>query len=99
MQIPILFMGEDFVADIDYDVTSYGHGGVAPSLSYPGDPPEPPEWDYLSIHLCRDLGGGKLGPEFLATGKLFDVLADDEKICERICEAIWESRYDDDYYD
>ena len=40
-------------ADIEYRVTYRGHPGVAPSLSYPGDPPEAPEWDVERVSLSR----------------------------------------------
>lgn len=42
MIVSLNFMGEDFVADIDYRVTSYGSPPNMGSLSYPGDPGEPP---------------------------------------------------------
>jgi hypothetical protein len=99
MDIPINFMGEDFIAVVDYRVTSYG----APESwsSYGGDPAEPPEWEVDSIVLCWDRIGG-LGSEFEATGELFDHLNNLDKVNDAICEAICsdgppEPDYDYDY--
>ncbi|MFA7308313.1 MAG: hypothetical protein WC026_16770 [Hyphomicrobium sp.] len=85
MDIPIKFMGEDFIAVVDYRVTSWG----APESwsSYGGDPAEPPEWETDSIFLRWDSMGG-LGSEFEATGALFDHLNNLDKINDAICEAI-----------
>jgi hypothetical protein len=41
----------DFTISFDYEVTSNGHPGTAPSLSHPGDPPEPPEFDIGAIEF------------------------------------------------
>jgi hypothetical protein len=101
MIVGITFMGFDFVADVDYCVTSYGSPAHMGSLSYPGDPGDPPEWEITSIVLSRDepmiAGPGILGPSslirkavpaFEATGALFDCLANLDKINDAICEEI-----------
>lgn len=95
MRVPLNFMGFDFVAVVDYDVTSYG--APASWSSYGGDPEEPPEWEVDSIELFRDdvpLTAEEhrrcivKTPLFEATGALFDCLANDDKINDAICEAI-----------
>lgn len=79
------FMGEDFVVEVDYDVTYWG---CQAKLSGPPEncwPAEPPEWKIKSIVLMRDTPEG-LGAEFEATGALFDHLADLDVINDAICE-------------
>lgn len=85
MDIPISFMGEDFIAIVDYRVQSWG----APESwsSYGGDPAESPEWLVDSIVLRWDRIGG-LGSEFEATGELFHHLNDLDTINDAICDAI-----------
>jgi hypothetical protein len=96
MIVSLNFFGEDFIADIDYRVTSYGSPAHMGSLSYPGDPGDPPEWEITSIWLYRDAPmtaaelQGKLitTPIFVATGALFDCLANLDKINDAISEEI-----------
>ena len=83
-------MGYDFVADVDYTVTSYGS---CDSWYEPGDPVE---FEVNSIVLYRDepltakehKSGFIKTPQFEATGALFEVLDEflSEKIAEQICE-------------
>jgi hypothetical protein len=99
--IPLNFMGEDFIAVVDYRVTSWGCPAQLygpPENCYPA---EPPEWEIDSIVLRWDRVGG-LGPEFEATGELFDHMNNLDKINDAICEAICsdgppEPEYDYDY--
>lgn len=99
MIIGLTFMGFDFIADVDYRVTSYG----CPAQTYgPPEscyPEEGPEWEIESIVLSRDIPlnaeqhrlvkiGHRFTPEFEATGALFDCLANLGKVNEAICEAI-----------
>ena len=39
---------------IEVDVISWGHPGTAPSLSYPGDPPEGVELDFTTPKRCQN---------------------------------------------
>lgn len=84
MIVCINFMGCDFIADIDYRVTSYGCDAQTygpPENCYPA---EPLEWEINSIVLSRD--------ETLSAEqhKLFNALsglpAVKEAILENICE-------------
>jgi hypothetical protein len=103
MDIPINFMGEDFIAVVDYDVTFWGAPESGPTYSSGGEPAEPPEWEINSIVLRwdREARDGGLGPEFEATGELFDHLSNLDKINDAICEAIMSDGppdFDDNYY-
>ena len=93
----ITLTGFDFIADVDYDVTSYG----CPAQTYgPPEncyPAEGPEWVVNSITLYRDEGKDVETPGFEATGMLEWVLADyfADKIAEQIAENGPEDYCDD----
>jgi hypothetical protein len=93
MIVGLTFMGFDFCAEVGYRVTNYGSPAHMGSLSYPGDPGDPPEWEIESIVLYRDEPPpehlcGITSPPFEATGALFDALANFDKINDAICEEI-----------
>jgi hypothetical protein len=108
MIVSLTFMGFDFIADVDYRILSYGSPAHMGSLSYPGDPGDPPEWEINSIVLYRDVPPpehlcGITSPPFEATGALFDCLANLDKINDAICQEIAERGreppdYDDNYF-
>jgi hypothetical protein len=108
MIVSLTFMGFDFIADVDYRILSYGSPAHMGSLSYPGDPGDPPEWEINSIVLYRDVPPpehlcGITSPPFKATGALFDCLANLEKINDAICQEIDaegppEPEFDDNYF-
>ena len=94
MNFYIEMMGFEFVADIDYRVTSYG---TSDSWYEPGDPCE---FEVESIVLYRDepltvkqhkqtYRGKRFTPAFEATGALFDHL------CEHLSEKIADQIYKD----
>ncbi len=99
MIVGLTFMGFDFIADVDYKVTSYGCDAQTygpPENCYPA---EPPEWEINSIVLYREElltkeqhrlfdRGHRFTPGFEATGALFDVLANLDAINDAICEEI-----------
>jgi len=68
------FMGEDFIANIDYTVTSLPRPAII-DYNYGGEPAEGPEWEVNSIHLLQDFPGYQ-GPAFEATGALFNHLCE-----------------------
>lgn len=74
---------------VDYTVTSSGNSGTAASLSYPGDPPEPPEWELNSITYT-------IGPETKELELNWDDLTEkqQELIDQTILEDIWEAQSD-----
>lgn len=41
----ITILENNLEVEWNYDITAHGNNGCAPSLSYPGDPPEPCEFD------------------------------------------------------
>lgn len=45
MKTTVTIAGSELDVEWDYDITAHGNGGVAPSMNYPGDPPEPAEYD------------------------------------------------------
>lgn len=40
---------EDVDVYIEFEVTNWGSPGCPPSLSYPGDPPDPPEFNIIKV--------------------------------------------------
>lgn len=97
MRTYLNFMGEDFVADVDYRVTYWG---CAAKLYGPPEncwPAEAPEWEVESIVLMWDRPGG-LGAEFEATGALFDHLASLDAITDSICEEVSDGPPEPDYW-
>ena len=105
MQVYLMFMGFDFIADVDWTLT---HKGTPPSGGLNGppenyDPGSDPEWDITAIHLQQDLWMGKLGPAFKATGELFETLSRLREIDDEILAYIEnygtdEDSYEPDYY-
>lgn len=84
---------EDVDVHIDFEVENWGSPGSAPSLSYPGDPPEGPEFYVTKV--------SRLDNDTDITDQ-FEALDDkarqkvEELVFERICE-IEQSRDDYDY--
>lgn len=75
-------MGEPFIIRVAYRVTYRGH-----AASW-DEPAAAPEWETKRIVIWRDYPGDM--PEFEATGALFDVLADDERVRASVMEQIAE---------
>ncbi len=105
MQAFFNLMGFEFVADIDWTLTSPGCPAKLygpPENCYPA---EAPEWEINSITLHLDYGGNNLGPGFEATGALFEHLAESRQIDDGIIEYLDQygtddcsSYMDEDYY-
>jgi len=55
MERAISFLGEDFVATIDYKVTAAAYRGRMPDLNQPGEPAEPMEFEVTLKALRRDI--------------------------------------------
>lgn len=105
MIVGLTFMGEDFVADIDYRVLSWGCDAQTygpPENCYPA---EPPEFEIDRIRLYRDVPltaeerRRKVikTPIFEATGALFDVLS--ELFDEELLMDAYENAPAQDYAD
>lgn len=52
MKTIVTILETNFEVEWDFDITAHGNGGVAPSLSYPGDPPEPAEFDISILGIA-----------------------------------------------
>lgn len=86
----IVIAGRDYVIGYDFKITVHGNNGTPPSLSYPGDPPEPPEFEVDIVDLREDLSG-KLGPSLEIPKWLerqFETfLCEDDGVYLEVCEA------------
>lgn len=87
------FMGHDFEAEIEYNVTDRG-GKAIIDYNNGGDPGWGPEWDIETIYLREDKGWDDLGPSFEATGKLFQTLANSRKINDAVMSDIVSCDYE-----
>jgi hypothetical protein len=90
MRIGFNFMGEDFIADIEYYVN---HGPIRGRYYGPPEdcyPSEPAEWDIESI--CLYPYDHPTHPGFEATGELLRYLAN--HFSDAIEEHIWETMND-----
>jgi len=88
--INIDFMGREFRAEIEYEVTDPGSKAII-DYNYGGDPGWGPEWDIEEITLCEyrmDDDREWVGPCFKATGKLFQVLARNRYVVEAVSDHI-----------
>jgi hypothetical protein len=47
----ITILETNFDVEWVFDITAHGNAGTAPSLSYPGDPPEPCEFDITILSI------------------------------------------------
>ena len=92
----ISMMGRDFEVDIDHAITDYGSPAII-DYANGGDPGWGPEWEIYSIVLREEREDGDIGPEFEATGKLLDLLANSEAVSDAILKEIdyCDSGYDD----
>lgn len=51
MKSTVTILENNLEVEWDFTITAHGNGGCAPSLSYPGDPPEPAEFDIEILGL------------------------------------------------
>lgn len=67
---------EDVEVTVDFTVDSWGSPGSAPTLTYPGDPPEPPEFTITKV--TRDDTGAevKLEDESILYDAIFDRISE-----------------------
>lgn len=85
----------DLEADIVVDYA--GHPGTAPSLWYPGDPPEGAEWHVATPVVCTDDPGLNGGEPIKGCGKIWDSEDLAEKFEDEIQQRIAERDYDEGY--
>ena len=70
MNTIVTILETNFNVDWTFDITAHGNGGCAPSLSYPGDPPEPAEFEIEILGIERASGPSATPldlPEWLKT--------------------------------
>lgn len=86
VQVTIPLMGADFTATVYFTITEYGS---PPTIDYNdgGDPGVDPEWDIDEIYLVEDRWDDD-GPEFEATGALFEVLSSNQAINDAILDRV-----------
>lgn len=52
MKATVTILETNFEVEWDFEITAHGNSGCAPSLSYPGDPPEPCEFDITILSIA-----------------------------------------------
>src|SRR5208282_3268347 len=81
-------LGCNFMAEVEYRVTSKGCPEQGPSYSSGGEPAEPPEWEIEEIGLYR-LAADDKGPLWLEVPKwLFNIVAGSYEVNQAIIEEI-----------
>lgn len=53
MMASVTILEQNFDVEYDFDIITHGNNGVAPSLSYAGDPPEAAEFDLEVISITK----------------------------------------------
>jgi hypothetical protein len=102
MKTTIVILENSLDVEWDYTITSHGSPGTSPSLNYPGDPPEPPEFDLELIEVT--MGTDKLGenpleiPKWLESLILNDLYERDD-VALAVYEAAADQYSDGDYED
>lgn len=89
---------EDVDVYIEFEVTSWGSPSCGPSLTYPGDPPEPPEFDIIRIERFYADGENAPGEDIT---HIFNTLSEEyhQKIWELVFQRVCEIEQDRSYYD
>jgi hypothetical protein len=80
----LYMLDRDWIVTIEYTQLNNGYKGSA------FDPPEPPDYDIDRIWLSEDLPGYE-GPQWELTGKMFQLLAANDKVLESVQEDIFEN--------
>lgn len=93
----IVLLETNFVVEWDYDITASGSSGTAPSLNYPGDPPEPCEYEIEVLTLYREHEKKELEfPDWLKD-LLTEHLYNRDDVNELVQQAIADQAMDYDY--
>lgn len=83
---------EDVDVYIEFEVTHWGSSGCGPSLTYPGDPPEPAEFNIVKIKRLDTDADITDAVESLSSAELQKVY---ELVFDRVCEIDESRGYDD----
>lgn len=99
METTATILGIDMEVEWDYTITTHGNGGTAPSLTYPGDPPEPAEFDIeiLGLKFPKQAADVHLDlPDWLKDALTTHLLERDD-INAIVQQADQDRAYDHDY--
>ncbi len=91
VSVCLSILDADFVAEIEYRITSRGAPETGPTYSCGGQPAEPPEWDIEDVQL-REYHPRPLlaaNPLLDVPKWLFELISEHDKVSEAIYEAIW----------
>ena len=97
--INVQIAGKDYFLAYDFEITASGSDGAAPSLSHPGEPPEPCEFVVVVEDLQEDLGGQKLGPSLEIPKWLNTVLSDALYDSEKVNDVVQMADREREVYD
>jgi len=94
----IVLFETNFAVEWDYDITAHGNGGTAPSMNYPGDPPEACEYTIEVLALYKEHDKKEL--EFPAWLKdlITEHLYQRDDINDLVQQADQDRAYDGDDY-
>lgn len=87
LETTVTIDGEDVDVYVEFTIDSWGNPGCASSLTYPGDPPEAPEFSITKI-VREDINAEITLPD---ESVLYD------EIFERIYDLLDEPDYPEDY--
>ena len=76
----------DCIVTVEFKITHASHGGTAPSLSYPGEPPEGPEWEISKITLTRDAPKVEDQIALECPDWLREAIEESDRVADAICE-------------
>lgn len=100
MKAHIEILGQEFLVDFDFKMTSAGYPETGPSFSSPGEPAEAPEFDITVIELDfakrhADVPQPEM-PEWLKD-TITTYLLEDDRTFNAMCNAAHDSDIDPDY--
>lgn len=87
MFITVTILEENFDVEYDFDITSHGSPGVSPSLNYPGDPPEAPEFDLEILAIYKPKNKEPLEIPSWLKDLLLEYLYNSDLVLEAVYEA------------
>lgn len=99
MQATVTILENNFEVEYDFTITAHGSNGTAPSLTYPGDPPEPAEFDIeiIEIRVPNQAADVQLDIPMWLKDLLTTYLLDRDDINEVVQQADRDRANDHDY--
>ena len=80
---------------IEFEMTYSGAPMVMPSLNYPGDPPEPPEFELVAAHTLKT--DEEIKPGHALWGALEETFGGDETLFEKMANIAQSYVNDEDF--